>query len=95
VAQVLFAARLIANQGGRTEDTIVPWINKRLGPASKTLSQHSEIDIFVNDNKVSVIGFFHTDKDDGFMAFEAAASSFDDVSFAHIVDAAAGLGLCG
>ena len=80
-------------QGGRTDDTIVAWINKRLGPASKTLSEQSEIDAFVNDNKVAVVGFFHTDKDDGFMAFEAAASSFDDVAFAHSVDAAAGLGM--
>ncbi len=69
------------------------WINKRLGPAAKTLSSHAEIDAFVEGNKVSVIGFFHSSQDDGFLAFEAAATSFDDVAFAFIVDAEAGAGL--
>merc|ERR1712004_224080 len=44
--------------GGRTADTIVSWLEKKTGPAAKTLATVDEAKAFVADNDIAIIGFF-------------------------------------
>lgn len=48
--------------GGRTDDTIVSWIKKRLGPATKTLASAKDHDDFVDSAEVVVVGYFESPK---------------------------------
>ena len=44
--------------GGRTEETIVAWISKRMGPATTPLPAASDFDTFKDSADVVVVGFF-------------------------------------
>merc|ERR1711892_1069405 len=44
--------------GGRTADTIVQWLEKKSGPAAKTLETTEDADAFMKDNRVAALGFF-------------------------------------
>jgi protein disulfide-isomerase A1 len=48
--------------GGRTDDTIVSWIKKRLGPATKSLTSTQDHDEFVGSAEVVVVGYFESPK---------------------------------
>ena len=50
---------------GRTADTIVSWLEKKTGPAAKTLATVDEAKAFVADNDIAVIGFFDSVDSDG------------------------------
>merc|ERR1712012_1102554 len=45
--------------GGRTADTIVSWLEKKTGPAAKTLATVDEAKAFVADNDIAIIGIPH------------------------------------
>merc|ERR1712223_964825 len=68
--------------GGRTADTIVSWLEKKTGPAAKTLATVDEAKAFVADNDIAIIGFFDSVDSDGAKAFLAAAGNMDDFPFA-------------
>ena len=73
--------------GGRTADTIVTWLEKKTGPAAKTLESLEDVKAFIADNDIAIIGFF---KDGPSEAFIAAADGMDDYPFAiTTVDAVA------
>merc|ERR1719454_673045 len=55
--------------GGRTADTIVSWLEKKTGPAAKTLATVDEAKAFVADNDIAIIGFFDSVDSDGAKAF--------------------------
>jgi len=74
--------------GGRTADTIVSWLEKKTGPAAKTLATVDEAKAFVADNDIAIIGFFDSVDSDGAKAFLAAAGSMDDFPFAITSEAA-------
>jgi len=65
--------------GGRTADTIVTWLEKKTGPAAKTLESLEDVKAFIADNDIAIIGFF---KDGPSEAFLAAADGMDDYPFA-------------
>jgi protein disulfide-isomerase A1 len=44
--------------GGRTADEIVNWLNKKTGPAAKTLETTEELKTFTEEPQVAVVGFF-------------------------------------
>jgi protein disulfide-isomerase A1 len=79
---------ILDEQGGRTQDTIVSWINKRLGPAAKKI-QASEVASFGDASNVAVVGFFASETDAAFKAYETVATSLDEVPFAVCFDAEA------
>merc|ERR1712117_944256 len=74
--------------GGRTADTIVSWLEKKTGPAAKTLATVDEAKAFVADNDIAIIGFFDSVESDGAKAFLAAAGNMDDFPFATTSEAA-------
>lgn len=60
--------------GGRTKKDIVTWINKRMGPPSKLVT-NEELSQAIADNSFIVV--FIGKEGDEFRAFEAAASGDD------------------
>jgi len=68
--------------GGRTADTIVQWLDKKTGPAAKSLESKEDADNFVSDNQVAVIGFFKDPIAKEAVAFASAADLHEDVNFA-------------
>jgi len=74
--------------GGRTADTIVTWLEKKTGPAAKTLESVDEAKAFIADNDIAVIGFFKDLESADAKAFLGAAGSMDDYPFALATEAA-------
>jgi len=68
--------------GGRTADTIVQWLDKKSGPAAKSVETIEDAKAFVEENKVSVLGFFKSLESKEAEAFMVAADSNEDVNFA-------------
>ena len=51
--------------GGRTSDPIISWLEKKTGPAAKTLATVDEAKAFIADNDIAIIGFFDSVDSDG------------------------------
>merc|ERR1712106_1003317 len=68
--------------GGRTADTIVSWVEKKTGPAAKTLASLEDAMAYVAGKPVAIIGFFKDETTDAAKAFLGAAGSMDDFEFA-------------
>jgi len=68
--------------GGRTADTIVSWLEKKTGPAAKTLASLEDAMAYVAGKPVAIIGFFKDETTDAAKAFLSAAGSMDDFEFA-------------
>ena len=60
--------------GGRTDETIVSWIKKRLGPATVALKTAKEHDDFVDSADVAIVSYFETPQA-GNKAWENLAAS--------------------
>eukprot|EP00092_Neocalanus_flemingeri_P011953 GFUD01012886.1.p1 GENE.GFUD01012886.1~~GFUD01012886.1.p1 ORF type:complete len:498 (+),score=114.69 GFUD01012886.1:105-1598(+) len=67
--------------GGRTADGIIEWVEKKSGPAAKTLVSKDEANAFVEAHKVVVIGFFKDLEADEAVAFSTAADLNENVKF--------------
>mmetsp|Transcript_35981 Transcript_35981/g.86919 ORF Transcript_35981/g.86919 Transcript_35981/m.86919 type:complete len:502 (+) Transcript_35981:37-1542(+) len=74
--------------GGRTADTIVSWVSKRMGPPTKTLAETKDFDEFKDSKDVVVVGFFDKPEGDDFKTFEAVASELEDVELGSAHDKA-------
>jgi len=74
--------------GGRTADTIVSWLEKKTGPAARSLATVEEAAAFIADNTIAVIGFFEDAETEDAKAFLAAAAALDDYPFAITGEAA-------
>jgi len=68
--------------GGRTADTIVSWLEKKTGPAAKTLASLEDAKAYADGKPVAIIGFFKDETTDAAKAFLSAAGSMDDFEFA-------------
>lgn len=73
--------KVIDFNAGRTSEAIVSWLEKRLGPAAKTLTTVEETKALIDSKDVVVIGFFKDEKSAAAKAFLEAASSVDDIPF--------------
>jgi protein disulfide-isomerase A1 len=67
--------------GGRTADTIVSWINKKMGPPATTLNDEESAKRLIDSKDVVVIGFFTDLESAEAKAFTTAASTTDDIPF--------------
>ena len=69
--------------GGRTADDIVSWVNKKAGPAAKTITSAAELEVLKEGNDVSVLGVFGSEDSVNARSFLAlAADSESTVPFA-------------
>jgi len=74
--------------GGRTADTIVAWLEKKTGPAAKTLADVEAAKAFIAENDVAVIGFFADLESEAAKTYLAAAGNLDDYPFGIASEAA-------
>lgn len=68
--------------GGRTADTIVSWVEKKTGPAAKTVETVEAAKEFVEGLDIAIIGFFKDETTEAAKAFLGAAGGMDDYQFA-------------
>ena len=67
--------------GGRTSDTIVQWVEKKIGPSIKTLENIEDTKAFIEANKIAIIGFFKDAESVAAKTFIDAALNMDDYPF--------------
>merc|ERR1719512_78313 len=67
--------------GGRTEQSIVTWVLKKVGPPAVPLADVAAAEVFERENKLAVVGLF--DEATSRAEFEGAARQFEDVMFAY------------
>ena len=72
----------IEYEGGRTEEDIVAWVEKKSGPAAVPLTSLDEAVSFVSGKDAAVIGFFPDQTSEAATAFCKAADGVDEISFA-------------
>jgi len=65
--------------GGRKADDIVSWLNKKTGPAAKTLTTALELKAFVDGAEVAVVGFFQDPTADAMAVYLQAAADIEGV----------------
>jgi len=73
--------------GGRTSDTIVSWLEKKTGPAAKTLDSVDAAKAFVDENPVAIIGFFKDVESADAKTFLEVAGGMDEYPFGIASDA--------
>ena len=78
--------------GGRTEDTIVSWINKKTGPASKEVADCAAMEAETAEGKLnlSYFGDLSGDLWDAYMGAAKSAAIGEKFSFFHTSDASCG-----
>jgi protein disulfide-isomerase A1 len=71
--------------GGRTDDTIVSWIKKRLGPATTALATAAAHDEFVASADVVIVGYFENPQKGNkeWDGMTASAMDIDSVAFGN------------
>ena len=74
--------------GGRTADTIVTWLEKKTGPAAKTLENVEDAKAFIEANDIAVVGLFKDLESADAKSFLATAGNMDDYPFAITSEAA-------
>uniref|UniRef100_A0A182JTP8 Protein disulfide-isomerase n=1 Tax=Anopheles christyi TaxID=43041 RepID=A0A182JTP8_9DIPT len=67
--------------GGREQDTIVSWLEKKTGPAAKELETVEAAEEFLKENNVAVVGFFKDRESKEAKAFMSTAVAVDDYPF--------------
>jgi protein disulfide-isomerase A1 len=78
--------KAIDYSGGRTADEIVLWLEKKTGPAAKTISSAEDLKKFTEDGEVAVVGFFKSETSDAAKEFLKVADGVDDYPFAIVTD---------
>jgi len=78
--------KAIDYSGGRTGDEIVSWLEKKTGPAAKTISAGDELKKFIEDNQVAIVGFFKSDSSDAAKEYLKVADGVDEYPFAIVTD---------
>jgi len=76
--------------GGRTENEIVSWLNKKTGPPATDLESAEDVKAFIDARDVAVVGFFENKESDLAKAFIKTAESTDDLEFAVAAPASSG-----
>ncbi len=74
---------VVEYNGGRTSDTIISWITKRMGEQSTEVTKKSEIEELVTK---SVVVAYFGEKNDQFTEFLGLAEQMEEVLFIHSFD---------
>jgi protein disulfide-isomerase A1 len=74
---------VVEYNGGRTADTIISWITKRMGEQSTEVTKKSEIEELVTK---SVVVAYFGEKNDQFTEFLGLAEQMEEVLFIHSFD---------
>lgn len=69
--------------GAHTEQAIVTWVLKKIGPIAVSLKDVAEAEAFEQEHKIGVIAFFDSDDASARTPFEAVARGVEDVMFAY------------
>jgi len=75
-------------EGGRTADTIVAYMNKKSGPAAKTLADAEALEAFKGTGDAVVVGFFKDTESAPAKAFLEAAADYDELPFGIVSESA-------
>jgi len=73
--------KAVEYSGGRTADTIVSWLEKKTGPAAKTLGCVETAKAFADEKDVVVVGFFKDVESAAAKVFLSVAAEMDDYPF--------------
>jgi len=76
--------KAIDYSGGRTGDEIVAWLNKKTGPAAKTLETADQVKTFHEEVEVAVVGFFKDGESAAAKEFLKTAGGIDEYPFALV-----------
>lgn len=71
-------------QGFRSVDTLVEWIQRKIGPAAQTLTDHEQAETFKDSADVVLVGYFKDETSNETLTFLEVADQFDDFKFALV-----------
>ena len=72
----------IEYEGGRTEEAIVAWVERKSGPAAAPLTSVEEAEAFLSGKDAAVVGFFPDQSSEAATAYCRAAGAVDEIPFA-------------
>jgi len=72
----------IEYEGGRTEEEIVAWVERKAGPAAASLTSMEEAVAFLSGKEAAVIGFFPDQSSEAATSYCKAADAVDETPFA-------------
>ena len=67
--------------GGRQAGDIIAWVTKKTGPPTKELNTVEEVEQFLKENEIALIGFFKNQDSDEAKAYISAANALDTFVF--------------
>ncbi|XP_056392645.1 protein disulfide-isomerase-like protein of the testis [Hyla sarda] len=73
-------------KGVRTASAFVTWINRRMGPSSKSLNTTDDYESFIQSDTVSVVGFLKDPRSRFTEHFSEAAKDVPDLSFGLVTN---------
>ena len=73
-------------KGGRQSDGIITWVESKAKPPTIPLNSGEDIEKFIEENSVSVIGFFKSKDSAKAKAFLEVANNMDDINFGLVTD---------
>uniref|UniRef100_A0A0A9YM47 Protein disulfide-isomerase n=3 Tax=Lygus hesperus TaxID=30085 RepID=A0A0A9YM47_LYGHE len=80
-------ANPIEYNGGRTADGIVNWVVKKTGPPAKALASLTELEAFIKENNVAIVGYFTDPESSAAKNYLEVASVVEDHAFGIVNDA--------
>lgn len=69
---------MVPYTGGRMAPEMVDWLVKKIGPPARPLTSLQEVESFVSDHEVGVVGFFSEEGSEEHKAYILACRDYDD-----------------
>ena len=74
-------------KGGRQAEGVINWVESKAEPPFTPLNSGEDIERFIEDNTVSVVGFFENKENAKAKVFLEVANNMDDIRFGFVSDA--------